>query len=73
MESWSGRRQRCVCSVAFDFAVSFPSELVGVMRLPSGESGFQRLSITKPGFRMPIAQLMDFTVISLIPPPVREV
>lgn len=33
------------------------------------ETGFHRLSMTMPGWRTPIAQESDFTVISLMPPP----
>ena len=69
MESWSGRRQRwdwrvLLCGEVLSVVV----DVGGVMAFPFASRGFQRLSIRKPGFRTPMAQDMDFTVISLMPP-----
>ena len=58
--SWSGSRHSFVCTVLA------PSPLSG---LPSASTGFHRLASTNPGLRTPMAQLMLFTVISLMPPP----
>lgn len=60
MPSWSGMRHRCDCTV-FDAS---PESGAPVL-----ETGFHRLSMTMPGWRTPIAQESDFTVISLMPPP----